>query len=136
MGNSDLRHRLIAELKEIVSELGHVPTRDEYRKHTKIGEKAYRGMFGGFTPFLMAAGLKQYSDKKERSPFEAGMDSIKFSTGTRKPSLGVSGKILVLGDTHFPWVHQGALEAVYAFARANPDITDIVQVGDLYDMYS
>ncbi len=137
MGNSDLRHRLIAELKEIVSELGHVPTRDEYRKHTKIGEKAYRGMFGGFTPFLMAAGLKTYAEQKDKNAaFIAPIGSIKFSTGTRKPSLGVSGKILVIGDTHFPWVHQGALEAVYTLVRANPDITDVVQVGDLYDMYS
>lgn len=138
MGNSDLRHRLIAELKEIASELGHPPTRDEYRKHTKIGEKAYRGMFGGFTPFLMAAGLKTYAEQKDKNAaFIAPIGSIKFNTGTRKPLLGIGNKkILVIGDTHFPWVHKGALEAVYTLIRANPDITDVIQVGDLYDMYS
>lgn len=137
MGNSDLRHRLIAELKEIASILGHAPTRDEYRKHTKIGEKAYRAVFGGFTPMLLAAGLKTYGERVDKNaPFIAPIGSIKFSTGTRKPAVSVSGKILVIGDTHFPWVHVGALEAVYEFIRQNPDITHVVQIGDLYDLYS
>jgi hypothetical protein len=137
MGTSDLKHRLIAELKEISSELGSVPTRDVYRKHTKIGEKAYRQVFGGWTPFVLAAGLKVYVKPGDNNAaFMASVDSIKLNKEIRKPSLGVSGKILVLGDTHFPWVSAGALEAIYQYVAANPDITHVVQVGDLYDMYS
>ena len=138
MGQSDLRHRLIAELKQISSELGYVPTRDEYRKHSKIGEKSYRGIFGGWTPFVIAAGLKTYSEQKDKnSAFIASIGSIKFNTGTRKPILSVGNKkILCIGDAHFPWVHKGALDAIYQYIRVNPDITDVVQLGDLYDMYS
>lgn len=137
MAQSDLRHRLIAELKEIAADLGHSPTRDEYRKHTKIGEKAYRSVFGGFTPMLLAAGLKTYAEKASKdAAFIAPIGSIKHDTTTKKPALSVPGKILVLGDTHFPWVHVGALEAVFQFIKANPDIAYVVQLGDLYDMYS
>ena len=85
----------------------------------------------------MAAGLKVYANKKPESPFAASVDGIKFNTGTRKPLLGVGNKkILCIGDAHFPWVHKGALEAIYQYIRVNPDITDVVQLGDLYDMYS
>jgi predicted phosphodiesterase len=137
MGQSDLKHRLIAELKEIASELGHSPTRDEYRKHTKIGEKAYRRLFGGFTPFLMAAGLKTYAEKTDKNAaFIAPIGSIQHDTAIKKPALGIKSKFLILGDTHFPWVNVGALEAVYQFIEANPDISHVIQVGDLYDMYS
>ena len=138
MGQSDLKHRLIAELKQVASELGRVPKRDEYRNHSKFGEKAYRKCFGGWTPFVMAAGLKTYAEQKDKnSAFIAPIGSIEFNTNTRKPLLGIgNNKILCLGDTHFPWVHKGALESVYQFIRANPDITHVVQMGDLYDMYS
>lgn len=136
MGTSDLKHRLIAEVKEIASNLGHAPSRDEYRRHTKMGEQ-YRKTFGGFSPFLQAAGLKTAHERQcKNSAFIAPIGSIKFNTGTRKPVLRVCGKILVIGDTHFPWVHVGALEAVYEFIRQNPDITHVVQIGDLYDLYS
>lgn len=43
--------------------------------------------------------------------------------------------ILAVGDLHFPWACQKSLAKVYAFARkTQPDI--IVQMGDIYDMYS
>lgn len=136
MGNSDLKHRLIAEVKEIASNLGHAPSRDEYRRHTKMGEQ-YRKTFGGFSPFLQAAGFKTAHERQcKHAGFIAPVSSIKFATETRKPTLGVSGKILVLGDTHFPFVHKGALETVFKFIQLNLDITHVVQVGDLYDMYS
>lgn len=41
-------------------------------------------------------------------------------------------KILVLGDTHFPWVDYACLHAAYRFAQKyQPDI--VIQVGDLVD---
>jgi predicted phosphodiesterase len=134
MGKSDLKHRLVAEVKEIASLLGHTPTRDEYRQYSKIGEKAYRKAFGGYTPLIMAAGLKTYAEKQDL--FVAPIGSIQLKTGILKPTLGIKGKILVIGDTHFPWVHQAALEGVYSFIKSNLDITHVVQVGDLFDMYS
>lgn len=140
MGQSDLKHRLIAELKEIASELGSVPTRDVYRKHTKIGEKAYRQVFGGWTPFVLAAGLKVYADKgSQKKIMSADITSvvpIDIAPEPCKPVHGVQAKILVIGDTHFPFVSQTALEAIYRFAGENSDISHIIQLGDLYDCYA
>lgn len=138
MGDGDLKHRLVAEVKEIASLLGKEPTRDEFRQHSKLGEKAYRRLFGGFTPLLMAAGLKKnlqnfHPNDIFRTVVE--VDSIE-DVVPAKPKTGVSAHILVLGDLHFPWASLESLSAVYAFAEQNTQIDTIVQVGDLYDMYS
>ena len=137
MGNK-LQADLIAEVRRIASELGHTPTRDEFRQHSKLGEKAYRSEFGGFTPLVTAAGLKTYSESKSKNAaFELKPEHLNFDTKIKQPAAGIAGrKILVLGDTHFPWANLGALSAVYLFIHNNPDITDVVQVGDLYDFYS
>jgi hypothetical protein len=133
-----LQADLIAEVRRIASELGHTPNRDEFRQHSKLGEKAYRAEFGGYTPLVMAAGLKTYADKKDTdAAFVADLTKIEFDSAIKRPVGGTSGrKILALGDLHFPFANLGALSAVLQFAECNPDITDIVQVGDLFDMYS
>ena len=44
-------------------------------------------------------------------------------------------RVLIAGDTHFPWVDSGCLARFYkAIGHHKPDV--IVQIGDLYDMYS
>lgn len=140
MGQSDLKHRLIAELKQVASELGRVPKRDEYRNHSKFGEKAYRNAFGGWTPFVMAAGLKVYAEKKDKKTIPntdlLTIISPDSPQKPRHPAHGIKAKILVIGDTHFPFVDQEALSGVYVYAAENPDITHIVQIGDLFDCYA
>ena len=132
-----LQADLIAEVRRIASEIGRTPTRDEFLQHSKIGERAYRLEFGGYTPLIMAAGLKVFKDKKNNLDFDLKTEHLSFDTQTKEPSAGIKGrKILIIGDTHFPWVNVGALSAVYLYAQENQDITDVVQVGDLFDMYS
>lgn len=47
----------------------------------------------------------------------------------------MSHRILIVGDTHFPFVHAANLERIYSFAREfKPIIT--VQIGDLYDCFA
>jgi len=47
----------------------------------------------------------------------------------------VAKKILVLGDTHFPYCSSKSLEQIYSYVSKNtPNV--IVQLGDLYDMFS
>ena len=44
-------------------------------------------------------------------------------------------KVLVIGDAHMPWTNMSSLNAIYlAIAKERPDA--IVQIGDLYDLYS
>lgn len=145
MDSADLRHRLIAEVKQIASDLGHTPSRREYRHHSKHGERTYTRVFGGYTLLLQAAGLKKIAEKIDpqamfraempplAAPSEGGRDP---KTGSYDPKTSTGARILVLGDLHFPWANLDALTAVYTFIEQNPQIDTVVQVGDLYDMYS
>ena len=135
MHSSDLKHRLLAEVKQIASELGKAPTRDEFRKHSKLGERAYQRVFGGFSILLQAAGLKKSLDNfNPNDIFRAPVEHREVCSNSTIVSK--NNKILVLGDTHFPWVSVDALSAVYQFIDQNPDITLVIQLGDLYDMFS
>lgn len=144
VNSADLRHRLVAEVKQVASDLGRVPTREEFREHSKLGEKAYRRLFGGYSLLLQAAGLSKVAIKFDPSEaFQAPVEkpvypnhTIVPKSGTYDLKFGSSKKILILGDTHFPWVNMDALCGVYAFIEANPEIDTVIQMGDLYDMYS
>lgn len=138
MDSADLRHRLVAEVKQIASDLGKVPTREEFREHSKLGERAYRSLFGGYTLLLQAAGLAKtapafHPNDIFRAPVEKPVVS---QDHTVVPKSGTSKRILVLGDLHFPWADMDALCGVYTFIEQNPQIDTVVQVGDLFDMYS
>lgn len=59
----DAKVALLQKLKALASDLGRVPTRDEFRD--EHGE-SFKRVFGGFTPMLQAAGLEP--NKKEKAP--------------------------------------------------------------------
>lgn len=123
VNSADLRHRLVAEVKQVASDLGRVPTREEFRKHSKLGEKAYRRLFGGYSLLLQAAGLAKVSLQFDASEaFQAQVEKPVYSSDTIVPKSGTydlkfgsSKKILILGDTHFPWADMDALCGVYSF---------------------
>lgn len=146
MHSSELKHRLLAEVKQIASDLGRVPTREEFREHSKLGEKAYRNLFGGYTLLLQAAGLSKtapafnpndiFKAEVEHRAIEAVPKVRSHEPKTRSDLSSVPVRCLVLGDLHFPWAHLDALSAVYQFIDQNPKINHVVQLGDLYDMFS
>lgn len=49
--------------------------------------------------------------------------------------LGLTQKVVIAGDTHFPFHNQKALMATYdIISEVKPDM--VIQMGDLYDMFS
>lgn len=55
--DSNLRHKLVSELKRLTSELGKVPTVGEFVKASGISERQITKHFGGYSPLVLAAGL-------------------------------------------------------------------------------
>jgi predicted phosphodiesterase len=144
----DLTHELIADLKRVASELGRVPSRDEYRSLAGFSRQSWEKAFGTFTIFVQAAGLVP-AKQKQKDIFRVDLKSLldKKSTPSKiaapskqppQPDLHgsqSSERILVIGDTHFPFADAGALSALYLVAeKLRPTL--IVQVGDLYDMFA
>lgn len=63
----DAKIELLHKLKALASELGRVPTRDEFRD--EHGE-SYSKLYGGFTQLLHAAGLEPNKKEKKQKAFK------------------------------------------------------------------
>lgn len=137
----DKKHEMICDLKRIAVDLGHVPSRRDFRLKTIYPKFWVESVFGGWTPFLHAAGMTPERETKERkkSIFHRDVETVLEEHHAKKANGGVSFEpfkdMLIIGDTHFPWVDVNALSAVYQVASdLRPKI--IVQVGDLYDFFA
>lgn len=64
---SQKKHEILCELKRLAVELGHTPSRDEFREKGRISESVVRQIFGGWTPAIHASGL----DPVRPAPLEA-----------------------------------------------------------------
>lgn len=63
-----MKEGLVLKLKELMSILGRIPTRDEYHKFTKgtYSSRSYKREFGSYTGMLISQGLKEYVEKGSR----------------------------------------------------------------------
>lgn len=132
-------HELLSALKNIAISLGYTPTRDEFIKHIKNGKALITEHFGSYAVMIHASGLdpvKASKNKYESNMLYRPVDEVIVE---HKPSLSVQPTIytptLIIGDTHFPWVHQPTLERIYEFAKKYQP-KRIIQMGDLYDAYA
>jgi predicted phosphodiesterase len=133
------QHELIRLLIDIAVELGYTPTRDEFIKKVRNGKALIDLYYGSYSTMIHAAGLESPrapKNKYEVSPFykpitEAVLEHVPVKT-IENP---VYKNTLIIGDTHFPFIHEPTLEKLYEFARKH-EVERIVQVGDLYDQYA
>lgn len=140
------KHEMLCDLKRVASDLGRAPSRDEYMEQGKYSRHEVVKQFGGFAPFLMASGLdpcrKEKSKKKKeeiKSVFDRDIRSelSEYHSKYLKPmNFDLSFEpIMVVGDTHFPFVSMNSLSLLYALVEVLKP-RHVVQVGDLYDMLS
>lgn len=135
-------HDLVKLVKDLAIELGREPTRAEFTTRVAGADYALNKM-GGFGVLLQAAGLKSYSQRRAGTKITSAVFErpiVKHLEEYERPSLppskpGVWRKTLFIGDVHAPFANLQCLQAIYEFAaKHQPEV--IVQVGDLYDMYS
>jgi len=145
-----IQHSILSELKSLASELGKVPTRDEFLNFSKHSRHSIAKAFGSFSAAILAAGMggcaaetrEQRAAKKRKQEIKGifNTDIVEHikSQIERKPiSIKVPGtkSILVIGDTHFPFVCHDTLALIFYWCEImQPDY--VVQVGDLYDMFA
>jgi len=136
---NDIKVEMVQTIQMMAIDLGRKPTRDEfvaahYPKDRIMTE------FGSFAGLCQAAGLSSLSGKKVK--FDAAQlfykninQQIEEHESPKVESQKTKERILVIGDTHFPFVHKPTLERIYEFAqKVQPTI--IIQVGDLLDLYA
>lgn len=131
------KHDVVCKLKDLASELGRTPSRDEFR--AICPEHQIRKLFGTYSVLLQSIGID--SKKKEKSQIKQISTEIQICESIneykQKREIKISNytKIVILGDIHFPWCDANAISMVYAIlSQEKPDI--VIQIGDLMDLYS
>lgn len=132
-------HSTVAEIRRLFNELSRTPTWREYLAAGNT-EWSVKKFFGTYTNALAASGLER--GQENNAPLEAEyfpQEPLKTHLEAHEPRESKSQKpqktFLVIGDTHFPFIHKGCMDAIYEFNLVNkPDY--IIQVGDLYDLYA
>ena len=132
-------HDLVVKLKELTQELGRKPTKEQFMERMGITRHILDARFGGWHKILAAADMQpDPRNKKLTNEYLFGA-SVSDVLDSYEPvnfcSKKTKSKILVIGDTHFPFHNQKCLNAIYKFNKdLKPDY--IVQVGDLLDLYA
>lgn len=132
-------HDLVALVKQLNQDLGRKPNLNQF---LAAGGKdlQMRKMFGSYSNLIKAAGLQPYRDDDAapnipQLPDEPLREQIETHIPREFKTKKENRTILVIGDTHFPFVHTECLQAIFDFNKEHkPDY--IVQVGDLYDLYA
>lgn len=135
------QHELQQLLLSFTQELGRTPSKEEFYKQFKgvrfATEKFYQR---SYLKLLAATGLEPLaSGPKNKITNEIFKRDIELHISNQNQKEMVRSKkypkILIIGDLHFPFHHAKCLEAIHEFCKeTQPNF--IVQIGDLYDMYS
>ncbi len=140
MHEKEMAHELIKAVLELAQRLGRNPTLTEFKNEYAFGAHNASRVFGSYTQLLNSAGLTNDGIvKKRRLGNEIFARDVEEVVAENPKALIIEQpkykKILVIGDTHFPFVSHHTLDAIYTDCqRDKPDL--MIQVGDLYDMYA
>lgn len=137
------KHYWIVAVKTMAAELGRPPKRSEFMGAHRGADYQVVKLFGSWNNLMMAAEVETYDERRSGRKIDNSIFLRDVESQLEKykpkseilPAIERFQRVLFLGDTHHPFVNQRALEKVYLFAeREKPEV--IVQVGDLYDVYS
>lgn len=130
--------QLVRLAKSLSQDLGRTPLRLEIQN---AGASNYAIQKHGYNAIIRAAGLEENAlqakhIKTTNEVFHQNIDDIIENYEPKKINKDtVKSHFLVIGDTHFPFIHQHTLDKALAYNQKHkPDY--IIQVGDLYDMYA
>jgi predicted phosphodiesterase len=128
-------HDLVAELIRLAQELQRIPLRDEFVSRIKGGRGMVDKHFGSYRTLLQAAGLAD-ARRIDNSVFERDIERhLEQHRPITLPDVHDYESTLFIPDVHFPFEHADTLAQIYEFAERHQP-KNIVQLGDLYDMYS
>ncbi len=131
------KHELLAQLKNLASELGRTPYRDEGLK-SGICKSQVDKVFGSWSIFVRAAGLESVRPNKKIDDRIFHKDISDHLEKYRHRGLGLLPRVrhtMIAGDTHFPFDNKPAIDRFIEHVEIKqPKV--VIQIGDLYDMFS
>lgn len=138
----DKKHEIICDIKKVAVELGETPTRDQYLASGLFTRIQIEKEFDNYSVAVQACGLRSAKRKgrdiiKEvfQKDIEEKLKEFNSAPQVRLTLPHTFETILAIGDSHFPFVNESALTAVYqVIDEFKPK--HIIQMGDLYDFFS
>lgn len=137
---------IIQDIKRVAHTLGYTPSYSEYFARSNHSERQVRTLFGAYSVAVQAAGLELKSKKTMKLSNEelfgkclekALAEYHKSEDFEVKERAVRVNPTLYIPDTHFPFVCQRSLNEMHYFIRQHKKrIENVVQLGDLYDLYS
>lgn len=136
---SDDSHELLVRIKNLVLELGYVPSRDVFAKHIPSGRRRIAQQFGTYAAFLQAAGYSRRDVAKAPDLHDV------FTTPLQKHLNESTDKIIScehnfprlvsISDIHWPFHNPRVLEKLFDYLQDNL-VDHVILNGDAWDMYS
>lgn len=151
-GEKQKKHLIIANVKQLASDLGYPPSRDEYEKHPGklVGHREYNRLFGSYSNLLAAAGLlkERITRRQTRKPLENKRHDAKVELENLylrdiapysdkfkgQPNAGIF-RMVVASDFHVPYHDKFCLSVFLDVCeRIQPHV--IALAGDIADFYA
>ncbi len=128
-------HEIVADVRRVTGDIGHVPSRVEYQRHGKFPGALITELFGSYALMLRASGLEYTRGKRDKQDlrkqhFESVMREADVKRLPVPPKI--SSHILVIPDLHAPYNHQDAIPFLEALARKY-SFDRVVCLGDEID---
>lgn len=144
---SEIKDRIVQELRRIAHELGRPPKRDELSQHTTlITRHDIEKHFGIYTEALKAAGLDKKSERQETKArvdkfFQRGANDIVQAVEAIRRKYPRQSEIpgyvptVFIPDLHCPWWSEAGICELYLWLeRLKPK--RVITLGDSYDMFA
>lgn len=131
---------ILADLRRVQQELGRVPTRVEFKLRSRFSSLQVTEIFGSYQLLLKMSGLA-YSAKGRRDKEQIKKESFEHllrEVSEKKSAVNppaIFHRALIIGDTHFPYVHPDAVEWLIALDKQYRfDL--ILHAGDEIDLHA
>ena len=129
-------HKLIAALKQLASELGCTPTRDQFCSHIPNARYLFIRLFGSYGKLVEASGLVPAKNKVINNQiFERDLARHLESYKPRDVAHKPYPTIAVISDIHWPFASEKVLAKFREYVAINKPEW-VVLNGDAWDMYS
>lgn len=139
MGSKEELADLINDIVRVSREMGKIPTRDEYISTGKYKKHSIDRLCNSYTIALQMAGLKVNISKPNKQEYlKRTYQHLQQEVSVIKnnpPEELFGSKILIIGDTHYPYTHQDAADFLIALNRKyNFDL--VLHAGDEVDYHA
>ena len=137
MANENDQHELLQALKNLASELGRTPTRDEFNGVHRGNKFKTTKLFGGYVPLCAAAGLDNNVGKKiSNKIFERDLERhLEEYNPTEYKPFGPFPTMAIISDIHWPFENAAVIQKFIQYVSTERPEWVIID-GDAWDFYS